>query len=85
MTAKQWAAVLASSPAPWGEVVTSKLVISTPRTSLATVKDPGDWTMCLQNLFVHCFTGNNLFIKAGVHAAGQLAVSLILHWHAFKP
>lgn len=40
MTAKQWAAVLAASPAPWGEVVTSKLVISTPRSSLATVTDP---------------------------------------------
>ncbi|WIA13984.1 hypothetical protein OEZ85_002547 [Tetradesmus obliquus] len=42
MTAKQWAAVLAASPAPWGEVVTSKLVISTPRSSLATVTDPAD-------------------------------------------
>jgi hypothetical protein len=33
MTPQQWATELAASPSPWGDVVTSQLIISTPRTS----------------------------------------------------
>ena len=42
MTAAEWAAVLASSPAPWGEMSTSKLVVTSPNYALArTAADPG--------------------------------------------
>lgn len=40
MSKTSWAQVLAASPAPWGEVSTSKLVISTPKSALTTVRDP---------------------------------------------
>jgi hypothetical protein len=35
-----WKVILSSSLAPWGEMGSSKFIISTPKTSLAKVVDP---------------------------------------------
>jgi hypothetical protein len=35
-----WKSILSSSPAPWGEMASSKFIIMTPKTSLAKVANP---------------------------------------------
>jgi hypothetical protein len=37
-----WASILSNSPAPWGEIATSKLVIASPRYSLQRVAKPSE-------------------------------------------